>query len=212
MESPLRPPADPGFRLIETMLWTPEGGFQRGSTHLKRLAHAAGRLGITPVGVEGVLSTFTANGPARVRLTVDAKGQAEITSGPYTPFPEGTVWRLAIADTRLDAANPWLGVKTTQRQLYDTDRAALPADVDELIYLNTGGNVCEGTITNIFADLGQGLITPPISDGLLPGVLRSTMICAGEARIGHLTLDDLKSAAALYVGNSLRGLIRVRLV
>lgn len=212
MESPLRPPADPGFRLIETMLWTPEGGFQRGSTHLKRLAHAAGRLGITPVGVEGVMSAFTADGPARVRLTVDAAGHAEITSGTYTPFPEGTVWRLAIAETRLDAANPWLGVKTTQRQLYDADRATLPEGVDELIYLNTSGNVCEGTITNIFADLGHGLITPPISDGLLPGVLRSTLICAGKVRIGHLTLNDLKAAKDLYVGNSLRGLIPARLV
>jgi 4-amino-4-deoxychorismate lyase len=142
-----------------------------------------------------------------VRLTVDAEGTPEITHAPYTPLPEGTVWRLAVAETRLDADDPWLGVKTTQRQLYDRDRAAMPADVDELIYLNGAGHVCEGTITNVFADLGQGLVTPPISDGLLPGVLRSSLICAGKVRIQHLTLDDLLNARAIYVGNSLRGLI-----
>jgi 4-amino-4-deoxychorismate lyase len=207
MESPLRPPADQGFRLIETMLWTPEGGFQRGDVHRKRLAFAARRLGIAPVGVEAALAAFTADGPQRVRLTVDAEGTPEITHAPYTPLPEGTVWRLAVAETRLDADDPWLGVKTTQRQLYDRDRAAMPADVDELIYLNGAGHVCEGTITNVFADLGQGLVTPPISDGLLPGVLRSSLICAGKVRIQHLTLDDLLNARAIYVGNSLRGLI-----
>ena len=46
MESPLRLPADQGFRLIETMLWTPEGGFERGDVHRKRLAFAARRLGL----------------------------------------------------------------------------------------------------------------------------------------------------------------------
>lgn len=207
MESPLRPPADQGFRLIETMLWTPEGGFQRGDVHRKRLAFAARRLGIAPAGVEAALAAFTADGPRRVRLTVDADGMPEITHAPYTPLPEGTVWRLAVAETRLDADDPWLGVKTTQRQLYDRDRAAMPAGADELIYLNGAGHVCEGTITNVFADLGQGLVTPPISDGLLPGVLRSSLICAGKVRIQHLTLDDLLNARAIYVGNSLRGLI-----
>ena len=207
MESPLRPPADPDFRLIETMLWTPEGGFQRGDVHRKRLAFAAGRLGIAPVGVDAALEAFTAEGPQRVRLTVDASGGTDITHAPFAPLPEGTVWRLAVAEARLDADDPWLGVKTTQRHLYDRDRAALPTGVDELIYLNHAGHVCEGTITNIFADLGSGLVTPPISDGLLPGVLRSSLICAGKVRMKHLTLDDLHNAQAIWAGNSLRGLI-----
>ncbi len=207
MESPLRPPADPDFRLIETMLWTPEGGFQRGDVHRKRLAFAARQLGIAPVGVDAALEVFSADGPQRVRLTVDAGGRAEITHASFAPLPEGTLWRLAVAETRLQADDPWLGVKTTERALYDRDRAAMAAGIDELIYLNEAGHVCEGTITNVFADLGQGLVTPPISDGLLPGVLRSGLICAGKVRIQHLTLDDLLNARALYVGNSLRGLI-----
>ena len=88
----------------------------------------------------------------------------------------------------------------------------MPADVDELIYLNGAGHVCEGTITNVFADLGQGLVTPPISDGLLPGVLRASLIAEGHAREAVLTPGDLAGARALYVGNALRGLIPARLV
>ena len=41
MEGPLCPPPDPGFRLIETFLWTPEGGVQRRAGHMARLARSA---------------------------------------------------------------------------------------------------------------------------------------------------------------------------
>jgi 4-amino-4-deoxychorismate lyase len=132
-----------------------------------------------------------------------------VTSGPFVPLPEGTVWRLALAKTRLDAGDDWLRHKTTRRAVYDADRAALPDGVDELIYMNTRGDLCEGTITNLFVRKGDVLVTPPISAGCLPGVLRSSLICAGKARVGKLREEDLQGE--VYVGNSLRGLIAARL-
>jgi 4-amino-4-deoxychorismate lyase len=57
--------------------------------------------------------------------------------------------------------------------------------------------------------MGYGvLLTPPVSCGLLPGVLRGELLESGEAREAVLTEGDLRRAKAVFAGNSLRGLIR----
>ncbi|MGK7654021.1 aminotransferase class IV family protein [Roseovarius sp. B08] len=212
MESPLCPPADRGFRLIETGLWTPGEGWHREALHLERLRASAARMGIGINGLEAALEAVEADRPRRMRLTVDAGGQVEVTLHDFTPEPEGRAWRLAVSEARLIATDPWLSVKSTERALYDRTRADLPEEVDEVIFLNTDGAVCEGTITNVFVDRGDGLETPALSCGVLPGVLRASLIAEGRAREAVLTPNDLAGTRALYVGNALRGLIPARLV
>src|SRR3546814_9833273 len=47
-------------------------------------------------------------------------------------------------------------------------------DADEVLLLNERGEVCEGTITNLFVEAETGqFLTPALSSGLLPGVLRA---------------------------------------
>ncbi|TIT17894.1 MAG: hypothetical protein E5W86_22370, partial [Mesorhizobium sp.] len=66
--------------------------------------------------------------------------------------------------------------------------------------------------TNLFADFGDGVLaTPRLDCGLLPGVLRGELLDEGRAAEAIYTLDDLKAARAVYVGNSLRGLIPAKL-
>ena len=83
-----------------------------------------------------------------------------------------------------------------------------------MILLNEAGQVCEGTITSLFLDMGNGapLRTPALTCGLLAGVLRGELIEKGEAVEANLTIDDIGSASKIFVGNSLRGLIAARLV
>ena len=211
MESPLRPPADPGFRLIETCLWTPEGGIHRRARHLARLNATADRFGIVPRGVEAALDALNGQGPLRVRLTVDAEGHAEVTAQSFAPLPGGTVWRVGFAGERVTARDPGRQVKTTERGIYDRARATMPEGVEELLFLNDRGEVCEGTITSIFVETEKGLLTPPLSSGVLPGILRAELLQTGQAREAVLTPPDLQSAKRLHVGNALRGLIPVTL-
>ncbi|WP_371135506.1 aminotransferase class IV family protein [Frigidibacter sp.] len=206
MESPFRPTdLTPDLRLIETLGWDGRR-LVRLDRHLDRLASSAARLGFDhdPEAVAKALATITGPAPLRVRLTLAQDGRAEVTHAPLAPHP--ALWRVALAQTRLDAADPWLGIKTTRRQLYDRDRAALPSGTDEYIYANQYGELCEGTITTLFFDLGSGLCTPPQRCGLLPGCLRAEMLQTGAAREAVLTLADLPRAR-LWMGNSLRGLI-----
>lgn len=200
MESALRAAAGaPGLRLIETMLWDGRA-VPRLPLHLARLARGASALGwLDPLpSAREALRGVSPPGPARLRLTLGTDG-AGIEIGA---LPAGKAeWRLGLAEERLDSADPWLAIKSTRRGAYDRARAALPEGLDEVIFLNERGEVCDGTITTLFFDRGNGLRTPPLSSGLLPGVLRAELACPEEV----LRAEDLPRVR-LWVGNALRGL------
>jgi para-aminobenzoate synthetase/4-amino-4-deoxychorismate lyase len=56
------------------------------------------------------------------------------------------------------------------------------------------------------------LLTPPLSDGVLPGVLRQSLLESGEAIERSLRVEDLAQAERWFLGNSLRGLRPARLL
>nr|WP_136645176.1 aminotransferase class IV family protein [Tabrizicola sp. YIM 78059] len=188
----------PGLKLIETLLWDGTAA-PRWPLHLSRLQRSAAMLGwdcpeLAPSGPDH---------PARLRLTLDRAGQVEWQVAPLPPAK--AEWRVGLATARLASDDPWLRVKSTRRAVYDAARAALPEGVDEVLFLNERGEVCEGTITTIFFDRGQGMRTPPVACGLLPGVLRAELGVPEEV----LLADDLPKVR-LWVGNALRGLVPAR--
>ncbi len=177
------------------MLWDGRGA-PRWPLHLARLRRSAGLLGwdcpaVLPEGPDH---------PARLRLTLDRAGRVEWDAS--APPPAKPKWRLRLAEIGLSSSDPWLFVKSTRRAVYDQARAALPEGLDEVVFQNERGEVCDGTITTIFFDRGQGMRTPPLSSGLLPGVLRAELGCPEEV----LMAEDLPRVR-LWVGNALRGLI-----
>jgi len=197
--------SEPGLRLIETLLW--DGSqMPRLPRHLARLERSATRLAWScdPDAARAALLAAAPRDLARMRLTLDAGGQLEVTATALTaPQP---LWRLGLANRRLSSGDPWLRVKSTRRPVHDPVRAAIPADLDEMIFINERNEVCEGTITNIFFDLGDGLCTPPLLSGLLPGILREELLESGQCREALFPHTDL-GRARLWVGNSLRGLV-----
>ena len=216
MESPLCPAAelrsDPDFRLIETLGWRPGQGFGHLDRHLARLGRSAMALGICfdATAARTLIEGHVGEEALRCRLTLDAQGRLELTSASLgAPTID---WTLAIAEERLLSDNIWLRYKTTRRAQYDQARAAMPKGVDELLFRNERGELCEGTITNLFLTLSDGAkVTPPLGSGVLPGILRETLLTSGEVTERPLTLDDLQNAREIHMGNSLRGLIPARL-
>jgi 4-amino-4-deoxychorismate lyase len=215
-EGPLRHRLAPDDRLIETLGYMPGAGAVRAELHLDRLQRSADTLqfAFARMGAVGALRRL-AHGrrPLRVRLTLGRGGDLETTQAPFQPMPEGTVWRLAIASARLSSTDGLLAHKTTKRDAYVAARAEFgPDEADEVLLLNERGELCEGTITNVFADMGDGLLsTPPLGCGLLPGILRQELLETGRAVERVLRPEDVAGARALYVGNSLRGLIPARM-
>lgn len=206
MESPFR---DPDLKLIETLGWNGQG-FVRLDRHRSRLARSASVLGFpfSDTAFQAALPTNPGEAALRLRLTLDRQGRFDLTSGPLAPNPP--VWRIAIAPDRVASTDPRLAHKTTDRGLYDRTRAHLPDGIDEMIFLNERDEVAEGTITTLFFDLGEGLRTPPLAAGCLPGCLRAELLATGQAREETLLATDL-ARARIQLGNSLRGLIPARL-
>ncbi|WP_120502451.1 aminotransferase class IV family protein [Roseovarius sp. EL26] len=214
MENPLCPPSDPNFRLIETFGFAPELGCMRLDLHLERLSKSAAAFGIAFDRDQAcdMANAITSEVALRCRMTLDPFGKVDLVTAQMSETPVGK-WTLAVAPERLKSDTIWLAYKTTQRTLYDQTRANLPTGVDELIFLNERGEVCEGTITNIFIETAKrALVTPPLTSGLLPGVLRHCEIACGRYAEQIITLDDLNQARQIWVGNSLRGLIPSRMV
>jgi 4-amino-4-deoxychorismate lyase len=216
-EGTLRDGTAAGFELIETLRWQPGEGFVRLDRHLQRLyasAHALGFAADPETIGEALREAQGERVPLRVRLTLDEDGRAKATTAPFEPLPKDAVWTLRIAKTRLNSADPLLRHKTTRRAVYEAARAEFSrGEADEVLLLNERGEVCEGTITNVFIDIGEPvLVTPALGSGLLPGVLRGEMIERGRVKEALVTEADLRAAEAIFVGNSLRGLIRARRV
>ena len=204
MEELTRGGAEPGLRLIETLGWDGARPL-REERHLARMARSAAALGWR--FDEGSARAALREGrgsAARLRLTMGADGDFEVTEGPL-PVP-AALWRVRVHPVLLSSADPWLRHKTTNRALYDDARAALPKGVDEWLFLNERGEVCEGTITTLFFDRGEGLRTPPLACGCLPGVLREEMLDTGVAQVEVLRAEDL-GRVRIVVGNALRGLV-----
>ena len=165
-----------------------------------------GNVGVPldPAAIGDALKSVGGEVPLRVRLTLALHGAVAVEAAPFQHL-QGP-WTVALSTQRLRSDDPWLRLKTTQRQTYDRARAELPAGVDEALLLNERDELCDGTITTLFVDLGSGLVTPPLTSGLLPGVLRAEVLASGACRERVLTARDLPNAR-LFVGNSLRGLM-----
>lgn len=211
MEKPFRDvPA--GTQLIETMLWQPGQGVALHRRHRDRMCRSAKRLGFAfdAAQFDATLAGVTGDDPLRLRLTLDRAGGIGFTAAPVPP--PARLWRVAIAPEVLDSANPWLQVKSTRRALYDRVRADLPEGVDEAIFVNDQGRACEGTICNLLIECDGQWVTPPVSDGVLPGVMRAELLARGAVRVASVTPTDLRAAPRLALCNALRGQIEAHLV
>jgi para-aminobenzoate synthetase/4-amino-4-deoxychorismate lyase len=202
------------FDLIETMLYDPAGGFALLERHIDRLKTSARYFAFACD--EGAVRRALADAVegkaerSRVRLLLSESGAVTVTTTPLPPPDPDAVMRLAVSDTRLNSADIFLFHKTTRRELYDKEwqHYAERLGADEVVYLNERGELAEGSRTTIFLERGGRLLTPAIASGLLPGTLRAELIAEGRAVEAVLTLEDLKSADAVYLGNSVRGLVR----
>lgn len=197
------------FGLIETLLWDGEGFFLL-ERHMRRLESSALHFGIA-FEREGVVAALAAavsasRGQQRVRLVLDDDG----VNISKTPLAAMVRLRFTLAKERVDSGDRFLYHKTTRREFYDRTRveAAEAASVDEVVFLNEREELTEGSFTNLFIRSGSKLLTPALDSGLLPGTLREDLLARGEAEEAVLTVRDLESADEIYLGNSVRGLLK----
>ncbi len=210
--------------------------------HLTRLMKDATSLGWQLPALETltdwVLQTLKANKSlvaegrdVRVRITVTpgvvdpAKGWWEIGAAEptvvihVTPLPPNfdsrneRGWTAVLAPWRRPKDFPLWQIKaTTYFANVLARRHARSQGADEALWLNTDGNLTEGTATNLFVVCDGEIWTPPPEEGLLPGVARSLVIELA-ASLGFsvierpVPLSTLNRAEEAFVTNAVIGLV-----
>ena len=199
--------------LIETMLFEPSGGIRLLELHLERAKASAAALGFafdrheTRNCIQALC--FDLDAPHKVRLKASRSGAIALEAQRWEDGGDAPVTCIALP-LPVDPGDWRLRHKTSDRGFYeDAQAAAAMAGADDAILVRDDGLVTESAIANIFVERGDILLTPPAALGLLPGVLRRSLLDEGRAEEAELTLADLDDGFLL--GNATRGLRRARL-
>lgn len=197
------------------------GRIFRNDAHLERLVVAARELGIdvdgdairragealASRGQEGVLRTNVTRGPGPRGLRPRSP-QCPTLFAILAPLPENVFFApltLAVATIRRNESSPTSRLKTLNYlDAVLAAGAAAAAGFDEALFLNCAGKVACAATANIFAVLGGEIVTPPVADGVLPGIVRGFILSECGARERSLDLAELLAADAVFVTSSLR--------
>lgn len=220
----------PDFAIIETLRLA-KGRFPYLERHLKRMKASADYFDFrfNPQDIQQALEEHAACAPQgalmRCRLLLTKEGHCSVTGTALDEaeyfggceFPEILTLPVAgtvkLSEQAVNECDPFLQHKTTLRPLFDDEyRAAQTEGHLDVLFLNGNGNVTEGAISTVYILKEQRVITPPVSDGLLPGIQRAAMLSAlpnANIEVRSFNSDELYGADAILIGNAVRGLRRV---
>jgi len=124
----------------------------------------------------------------------------------------GDLPRIELSPVRIDSSSPFVFHKTTRRQLYDSELQRVRArGLLDCCFLNERSQLTEGSIANIILYRQGVYVTPFLQCGVLAGIMRKQLLADTRVvlREAVLTLDDLRDAEAVFLCNSLRGIVQV---
>lgn len=213
--------ADPGFQLFETTYASREGGIRHAQRHIERLAKSAEWFGFNfdaerlKMLIETKCAAYPAGTALRLKIALSKDGRIELSDAPLVALKSDTVNVLLASDHGFEprsAADPFSRHKTTHRDDYDRAwHEAEKHDAFDMLFFNDRGELTEGGRTNVFVKREGSWLTPPLSAGVLPGVMRGVLMEELNAEEAILTREDLNHAE-LIVCNALRGAMKARLI
>lgn len=220
-----------GDGVFDTLL-SDKGDLKYVEKHYERLKAHAAVLGISfPLSFEtfrnAVIELLEKNGEQNIKIAVNTILTRGLSSRGLkipdnmepdliirtSPLPdEFPPIRAVIAKTvRRNEGSPLSRIKSLN---YGDNILALresaSQDANEAIMLNNQGYVTCATVGNVFAVIDDTLITPPLSDGVMDGILRAHMLEFCGAIERSLTESDLLSAKTAYITNSMRGAVPIQ--
>lgn len=139
-----------------------------------------------------------------------------VTTNPYCR--EAKTNRVGISVYTHVMSQPLSGIKHLGYQL--SILGAIEAQnqgLDDVLFFNAQGYLVSSTVANVFIIRESKMITPPLTDGCLPGVMRGKIIQEMQrsgvpVKIDHISRHDLETASRIFLSNSLIGLQEANLV
>ena len=146
---------------------------------------------------EGALRLLAADDRLMVMERVSYIPAASVAIGIATGFVRCRQSRLAGIKSANYLENRLLTLQANRDGLFDR------------IAPNDAGHLTDGGRCNVFVELEGQLVTPPVIDGALPGIVRDILVEASIATERTLTIDMLKRARGGFVTSSLAGVLPV---
>lgn len=88
-------------------------------------------------------------------------------------------------------------------------KRARESGFNDVLFLNYKNEVCETAVANIFAIIDNEIVTPPVSSGLLPGVIRQWLVDEIGVKEQAMTYEELVTSDGVFMTNSLMGIMKV---
>ena len=203
-----------GADLIESMRFDPEDGIPLLELHLERMKASAAELGFSfdrhAARNQIQALCFELDAPSKLRLLLARSGAIALEAGPLGVLPAEPL-RCIVLPLPVDEGDWRLRHKTTDRAFYESAlEVARDHGAQEALLLRDDGLLTEGSWTSIFVERDGKLLTPPAQLGLLPGVLRRSLIEEGRVEETELRIEDLDGGFLL--GNAVRGLMQAELL
>jgi 4-amino-4-deoxychorismate lyase len=135
----------------------------------------------------------------------------EIFIKKYTP-PSADL-TLTISPYRRHSANPIWRHKTTGGFIFNSlvKKEATSRGFYDALILNERGFITETSSANFYCLKDGTLLTPPLEDGLLPGITRRVLLEQKQAKEFRIEISFLKKCEKFFISNSLLGLREVKI-
>lgn len=216
-----------GDGLFETMRFNARGELPLAKWHWQRLGEGLAALNF-PKDSLAVIAQAFALLPMNLRLSagkllvsrgVGERGylppqqpQVQLLWQPVTAptwaimrFPHG--FCTQFAQYRLACMPRLAGIKHLNRLEQVLIRQEFPADCQEMVVMDAQDFVIEGCMSNIFSVKDGQLYTPPIDNCGVNGVVRRWLCAQQQVTQQRMTAEDLLQSEALFMTNTLNGLI-----
>ncbi len=207
------------FALFETMRASAKEGCPHLEAHLQRLATSAHYFGFTcnlaqcRIQIEQTCRSLPPDERAwRLKLSLDYSGQIHCEVAPLATL--STPVSLILGQRQTPSNALFLQHKTTQRAEYDRAwRAAEQLGAFDTLFFNEHQQLAEGGRCNVFIRLDGHWYTPPLTAGVLPGIMRTQLLRdpAWAATEQNLSLEQLRKAQQMVVCNALRGVMPAKI-
>jgi len=180
-------PADRGFTLADGVFETilvRDGQPAHLARHLRRLHDAAGRLGLPVPATDAAIAEA---GSARLTLTRGPAPRGLARPGHPAPTllvtaaagapPGHALSVVTVQETRRNEFSPLSAIKSLNYgDSLLAREEAVARGADEGVLLNTAGRIAECAAANLVLLSGGRLLTPPVGDGALPGIMRALLM------------------------------------
>ena len=203
------------FEIFETMLATREDGCRHLERHLARLRASSAYFGfpfteeVARAGAIAACAVLPGKSPHRLRLALQPDGEVVVHTAPLAPL-EGPV-EVLLSDEPVDSTALFARHKTNIRSRYDAAwKAADSVGAFDTLFFNERGELAEGGRSSVFVRVGERWYTPPLSSGVLPGVMRGLLLedPAWNAIECPISRETMERAQEIVVCNALRGPLR----